>query len=824
MGLRGVIQVSGLTKSPSPTRRIFGLLIAFFFAASLLPIIAAIDVPASAQLPKFDVEFEIDDRYMTYKILYIAVRNLQDSPDDINLKTILYDTNFSIFDVAGAEFAISKKEEYQENVPDYDNVPREVPIYDNENNIIGYENEWHWGVVGWHLENGERWIWKSMPLVSKTEDGLKGELRHQWEEISIAKAGAPYGTLRFKLKFRHPVVQRAGGWGSRGVVALDLNGENFVDLAGSSWWDTNWAYRAPMTLTVHPDNYQIGFVLDKVDNLNSHCLDNFQDLRFVENENESELNFWIENYISGDNATIWIRRVENDVPGDNEIYIYYGNASSKSAENGENTFIFFDDFNDNSFDASKWNLVGSDTYQEQNERFEVSDDDASYDTALLTQDTFSRSFVLEYDFKLNVNNTFFGIHDSGVGASYTNFVYGVHHDIASQVVYEDGNGRDAQGTRSTNWREYRFSVKSTGCDYYNSEDGTFYESSYSSEGSLKIGFTSSVSGASYYVDDVRIRKFVSPEPTVSLGTEELAPAWNLIETWTGTIDAPAIWWLTETWTGAVQAPAEWQLIEAWSGTVEAPAAWTLIETWSGTVSTPVTNTAPTCEITTADGYDAYTNEGIAFTCTASDPDGDVITYSWGFGDGGNSALQNPSYQYSSSGDYRVTLTVSDGTLTGSASIVVNIYNPSDPGGPGWVPPGEEPPEGPPPEPEDEAPPPPTIPLPIAGVWAVLLGVCFIYLSSLPAGPQKRRWGRDLSKWVIPTFALLTFLYIRIEGIIITPVMAVIGVWVVIFAVVAFYFSSIPPGPRRQKWVKQWLKWIVPTLVILTMLYIRIMGV
>jgi hypothetical protein len=71
-----------------------------------------------------------------------------------------------------------------------------------------------------------------------------------------------------------------------------------------------------------------------------------------------------------------------------------------------------------------------------------------------------------------------------------------------------------------------------------------------------------------------------------------APAeWQLIETWTGTINASAEWQLIETWTGTVQAPAEWQLVESWTGTVQTPAEWNLIESWSGTVEAPVMGTA-----------------------------------------------------------------------------------------------------------------------------------------------------------------------------------------------------------------------------------------
>jgi len=41
--------------------------------------------------------------------------------------------------------------------------------------------------------------------------------------------------------------------------------------------------------------------------------------------------------------------------------------------------------------------------------------------------------------------------------------------------------------------------------------------------------------------------------------------------------------------------------------------------------------------------------------------GDITSWSWTFGDGGTSTSQNPSHQYTSAGDYDVSLTVSDGT-------------------------------------------------------------------------------------------------------------------------------------------------------------------
>ncbi|MFH1462748.1 MAG: PKD domain-containing protein [bacterium] len=51
---------------------------------------------------------------------------------------------------------------------------------------------------------------------------------------------------------------------------------------------------------------------------------------------------------------------------------------------------------------------------------------------------------------------------------------------------------------------------------------------------------------------------------------------------------------------------------------------------------------------------------VSFEVTATDEDGDPLTYEWDFGDGGVSDLEDPDYQYTAAGVYDVTVTVSDG--------------------------------------------------------------------------------------------------------------------------------------------------------------------
>jgi glucose/arabinose dehydrogenase len=60
---------------------------------------------------------------------------------------------------------------------------------------------------------------------------------------------------------------------------------------------------------------------------------------------------------------------------------------------------------------------------------------------------------------------------------------------------------------------------------------------------------------------------------------------------------------------------------------------------------------------------------------SSDADGDALTYSWDFGDGGKSTAANPTYNYKKNGTYTATVTAKDASgRTGSASVQIVVGN------------------------------------------------------------------------------------------------------------------------------------------------------
>ncbi len=76
-------------------------------------------------------------------------------------------------------------------------------------------------------------------------------------------------------------------------------------------------------------------------------------------------------------------------------------------------------------------------------------------------------------------------------------------------------------------------------------------------------------------------------------------------------------------------------------------------------------------------YNGTTGVAVSFSSAGStDSDGSIAKYAWAFGDGGTSSDANPSHAYGASGDYTVTLTVTDNS--GASSMATTTATIADP--------------------------------------------------------------------------------------------------------------------------------------------------
>jgi len=71
----------------------------------------------------------------------------------------------------------------------------------------------------------------------------------------------------------------------------------------------------------------------------------FADIRFNTMGNVY-IDYWIESFTASTTATVWLELPDAITdPGSDSIWMYYGNAAVSDGGSGNNTFLFFDDFN-----------------------------------------------------------------------------------------------------------------------------------------------------------------------------------------------------------------------------------------------------------------------------------------------------------------------------------------------------------------------------------------------------------------------------------------------------------------------------------------------
>lgn len=143
------------------------------------------------------------------------------------------------------------------------------------------------------------------------------------------------------------------------VVVLVLLFGSFGIVSGLPNNDgSDWKYYDNITIEENSGDrlrdYQVLVGLDS-DNFDfSLARSDGRDIRFYD-EDDDELDYWIEEFDPyHETAKIWVK--VTDIPAGNEIKIrmYYGNKNADSRSDGDKTFDFFDDFEEEDLNSAKW--------------------------------------------------------------------------------------------------------------------------------------------------------------------------------------------------------------------------------------------------------------------------------------------------------------------------------------------------------------------------------------------------------------------------------------------------------------------------------------
>ena len=139
------------------------------------------------------------------------------------------------------------------------------------------------------------------------------------------------------------------------VIGLIIHNLSYAQ----QWFDSNWYYRTEIAVNNTSNNdlsdYQVNISLNQSNFDFSRCRSDGGDIRFADSDGSNLIPFWIENWTIN-SANIWVKVPFIVANGESKLYLYCGNPEATSASNGENTFIYFDDF-------EKFNKTGMNALQ-----------------------------------------------------------------------------------------------------------------------------------------------------------------------------------------------------------------------------------------------------------------------------------------------------------------------------------------------------------------------------------------------------------------------------------------------------------------------------
>ena len=335
-----------------------------------------------------------------------------------------------------------------------------------------------------------------------------------------------------------------------------------VKIEGIPWYDANWGKRRPITINNSGgalSNYQIRIIATYDSDMQS----DFDDIRFTDSDMTTELSYWCESYAANDSAIFWVK-VPSIASGASTIYMYYGNTSASSASDGDATFAFFDDFEDGTLNkwtikSGSWQIATEQAHSgnysmkhtgvEEEDRWIVAN---SVDESDCLLEAYWRMSDTDFDI-----SQFFRQQSGDVLNEYeTNLEGNAGWDIAKMVDGSWSEIESNQGTPDANvWTKITTIIHGTNMKVLKNDAQITPSTGWTDVGtqftSGTIGFRAwSISGT-WWIDDVRLRKYVEPEPTTSVGSEEEG-GWTEAYLISSVYDASAYsqTWGTMTWTDA----------------------------------------------------------------------------------------------------------------------------------------------------------------------------------------------------------------------------------------------------------------------------------
>ena len=147
---------------------------------------------------------------------------------------------------------------------------------------------------------------------------------------------------------------------------VERDGETYdviptIHIRWSRW--IGWPYYREIVISNNVDvdliDYQVRIVLtsNNFDTWDNIARGNGEDLRFID-EDGNELPYWIEYFNKGEKlGIIWVKIPYIPASSTTKIYMLYGNPSAQSHSDGDAVFEFFDDFKEEELNDNVWSYT-----------------------------------------------------------------------------------------------------------------------------------------------------------------------------------------------------------------------------------------------------------------------------------------------------------------------------------------------------------------------------------------------------------------------------------------------------------------------------------
>jgi hypothetical protein len=321
--------------------------------------------------------------------------------------------------------------------------------------------------------------------------------------------------------------------GNGGIAAGDYTLNMYFNERPRSWWDANYQYRQQITITAGttavPTSYSVRVQFDHAALVTgSKSLSSGNDIRIVywNGSGWTELDRRLDDQSSWNSTTtqVWFRTQAaiGASASDSNYYIYYGYSSAGTPPTTwSNVFLFYDDFNDSSLDTARWTCTGTCTESGTTLVVGISSNvwatatyaigtDTRWDGRLLISGSYNNLNYFSASDTVDYTGNRIRLGYSSTGGHF----YEVANPTVTRVSYTP--------TTPTSYHIYAFNREgTTGVRLFQDSTQIANVTTTIPTGTLRMLLRddSATAGRTMTYDWVRVRRYVSPEPTTAFGAE-----------------------------------------------------------------------------------------------------------------------------------------------------------------------------------------------------------------------------------------------------------------------------------------------------------------